>query len=126
MKTSDSRADRLLARVAALEASDRKLRAKVEGLIAWQGSTERALGQGMVGVAPPFDPDRVLNLEETAAAIGKAAPTVRHWIADAHLFERHFLAALLRKDSSGRWVSSPRLVARYKQVAFRSLCELAR
>jgi hypothetical protein len=72
------------------------------------------------------DLDRVLNLRETAAAIGKAAPTLRHWIADAALFDRHMLAALLRKDSSGRWVSSPRLVARYKQVAFRALVEVCK
>jgi hypothetical protein len=72
------------------------------------------------------DLDRVLSVKETAAAIGKSACTFRHWLGNAALFDRHLLGALLRKDTSGRWVSSPRLVARYKQVAFRALVEVCK
>lgn len=72
------------------------------------------------------DLDRVLNLSETATAIGKRPSTLRHWLADAVLFDRHQLGALVRKDSTGHWVSSPRLVGRWRQVAFKSLQELAR
>lgn len=72
------------------------------------------------------DLDRVLSVKETAAAIGKAPSTLRHWLGDAQLFERHRLGALVRKDPTNHWVSSPRLVARWKQVMFRALQELAR
>lgn len=72
------------------------------------------------------DLDRVLSVAETAAAIGKSPTTLRHWLRDAQLFERHRLNALVRKDPTNHWVSSPRLVARWKQVAFRALQELAR
>jgi hypothetical protein len=79
---------------------------QVRKLLARQEATERALAQGMAG-----NLDRVLNLRETAAAIGKSPVTIRHWIADAALFDRHQLAVLFRKDVSNRWTSSPRLVA---------------
>lgn len=72
------------------------------------------------------DLDRVLNLRETAAAIGKSPVTVRHWISKAEFFDRHQLAVLLRKDVSNRWTSSPRLVAKWRQVALRALVEVCR
>ncbi|MDD5302424.1 MAG: hypothetical protein PHS14_04875 [Elusimicrobia bacterium] len=72
------------------------------------------------------DLDRVFSVAETARAIGKAPSTLRHWLGDAQLFDRHQLAALVRKDPTNHWVSSPRLIARWKQVAFRALQELAR
>jgi hypothetical protein len=75
---------------------------------------------------PSLDLDRVLTVSETARAIGKSPTTLRHWLHDARLFERHQLAALVRKDPTGHWISSPRLVARWRQVAFKSLQELAR
>jgi hypothetical protein len=106
--------DRLLDAVAELRARTAKVEARQE-------ATERALAQGM---AP--DLDRVLSLKETAAAIGKASTTLRHWLGNASLFDRHQLGALLRKDPTGHWVSSPRLVARWKQVAFRELVEVCR
>lgn len=94
---------------------------QVRKLLARQQATERALGQGMAG-----DLDRVLSVAETASSIGKAPTTLRHWLADAQLFDRHQLGALVRKDPTNHWVSSPRLVARWKQVAFRELVEVCR
>lgn len=96
----------------ALRSEVRRLSARVEDFERRQ-SAERDL-------------DKVLNLKETAAAIGRSASTVRHWISNAELFDRHQLAVLLRKDDSGRWTSSPRLVAKWRQIAFRALQELAR
>jgi len=101
-----------LALVGALRTDVRRLSARVDDFERRQ-SAER-------------DIDRVLSLKETAAAIGKRPSTIRHWIADAQLFDRHHLAALLRKDSSGHWTSSPRLVARWRQVALRELQGLCR
>jgi hypothetical protein len=89
----------LEARVLALETTVRELRAS----------------------AAPQDLDRVLSAAQTAVAIGKAPSTLRHWLCDAHRFDRYQLAVLMRKDVTGRWVSSPRLVAKWKQVVFRSL-----
>jgi hypothetical protein len=94
---------------------------QVRNLIARQESTERALTQGMAG-----DLDRVLSVAETASSIGKAPTTLRHWLADAQLFDRHQLAVLFRKDVSNRWTSSPRLVAKWRQVALRQLQEACR
>ncbi|MDD5305513.1 MAG: hypothetical protein PHS14_20625 [Elusimicrobia bacterium] len=99
------RADRLLvleARVLALETALRALRA-----------------------AAPADLDRTLNVKETAVSIGKAGSTLAHWLRDAQLFDRYQLAALVRRDVTGHWVSSPRLVARWKAVVYRGLQELA-
>lgn len=107
MSSKDGRADRLLAleaRVVALEAAVRELRT----------------------AAPAADLDSVLSVKETALAIGKSPVTLMHWLGDAHAFERYNLNALMRRDPTGHWRSSPRLVARWKQVAFVQLCELAR
>jgi hypothetical protein len=72
------------------------------------------------------DLDRVLSVAEAARAIGKAPVTLRHWLGDVQLFRRYQLAALVRKDPTNHWVSSPRLVARWKQVMFRALQEVCR
>lgn len=73
-----------------------------------------------------LDLDRVLSLKETAIAIGKSPTTLRHWVTDAQSFERMQLGALLRKDPTNHWVSSPRLIARWRQVSLRSLQEMAK
>lgn len=72
------------------------------------------------------DIDKVLSLRETATAIGKAPSTLCHWLGDAQLFERHQLGALVRKDPTGHWASSPRLVARWRAIAFKALAEVCR
>ena len=103
--------DRVLAdvdRIAALEARVLALETTVRELRA---------------AAPAADLDSVLNVKETARAIGKAPSTLRHWLGDAQLFDRHQLAVLFRKDVSNRWTSSPRLVARWRQLALRQLKE---
>ena len=64
------------------------------------------------------------------AAIGlvllAGLPAPAQGLRDAQLFERHHLAALVWKDPTNHWVSSPRLVARWKAVVFKGLQELAR
>ena len=71
------------------------------------------------------DLDRVLNVAETARAIGKSPLTLAKRLRDAHQFERWQMAILVQKDPTGHWVSSPRRVARWKQVMFRNLQTLA-
>lgn len=70
--------------------------------------------------------DDTLSLAATARAIGKSPTTFAKWLRDAGAFEKHQLAVLVRKDPTGHWVSSPRLIARWKQVVYRSLAEVCR
>jgi hypothetical protein len=74
----------------------------------------------------PGDLDRVMKVPEIAKAIGKSRCTLLKRLRDANEFERWQMALLVRKDPTGHWVSSPRLVARWRQVMFRNLQELAR
>jgi len=58
------------------------------------------------------DADRRLTLEEVAASIRHSVATIRTWI------HRHFhalyLEDLLRKDVTGHWYSTPRLVRQWQ------------
>jgi hypothetical protein len=100
-----------LAEVGALRADVRRLCARIDAF-------------EVRGPSP--DLDRVLSVAETARAIGKAPTTLRHWLRDAETFDRHQLGALVRKDPTNHWISSPRLVARWRQVMFKALEEVAK
>lgn len=91
------------------------LQVQVADLLKRQDETERALQLRVPA------PDDVISLARAAAAIGKSHGTLVKWTKNARLFERYNLRLLLEKDVTGHWVSSPRLVARWKQVMFRTL-----
>jgi hypothetical protein len=101
-----------LAEVSALRDDVRRLAARIDAF--------------EVRGAPSVDLDRVLSLRETAAAIGKSVVTLRHWVGDAVAFDRYHLGVLLKKDPTGHWTSSPRLIAQWRRVALRELQEVCR
>jgi hypothetical protein len=90
------------------------LRSQVEGLLERQALTERALAQGMAGA----DADApIYGLQRIARAIGlKSRQSLRHWITDVDLAERHRLAMLLKRTPSGRWMTTPRLVGQWRRA----------
>jgi hypothetical protein len=93
------------------------LQTQVAGLLRRQEHLERSL----TGQVPAADADRDMALSEVARAIGKSPATLAKWTKNAALFERNRLGLLLQKDVTGHWISSPRRLARWREVTYRSL-----
>jgi hypothetical protein len=90
------------------------LRAQVEGLLERVALTESAFARGMAG-ADSDEP--IYGLQRIARAIGlKSRQSLRHWITDADLAERHRLAMLLKRTPSGRWCTTRRLIANWRRA----------
>ncbi len=60
--------------------------------------------------------DREIGLDEVASSIRRSVATLRRWLRSPSERARHRLDLLVRRDSSGRWVSTPRMVAAWRRV----------
>lgn len=80
----------------------------VEALAARVAELERI---ALVGSA-----DRPLGLAEVAPAIRRSTPTVRRWLRSSKERGRRRLDLLVRRDVSGRWISTPRMIAAWRRA----------
>lgn len=62
------------------------------------------------------DADRIIGFDEAAAQINRAASTVRRWLRSPAERARRRLDLLFRRDSSGRWISTPRMIAAWRRA----------
>ena len=69
--------------------------------------------ESIVRLAPDVDTP-ITGLRRIALAIGISASSLRRWVSDIDDAQRHKLATLLRKNASGRWFTTKRLITKWR------------
>jgi len=66
--------------------------------------------------AQPEADEPIYGMRSIASALGlRSARTLRNWARDVDLAERHRLPLLLKRNPSGRWFTTARLIANWRR-----------